>query len=236
MSELQLRTKTVVSTGSEELDNKIGGGIPLGSLTLIEGGSHSGKSVFSQQLLWGTLRDGYRLSLFTSENTVKSLMRQMQSLNIDVLTYLLLGQLRVYPLEVAQATGDALTDLLNAIMYEADNGLDMIFVDALTPYILDSKPSAVIGYFEQCKRLCAKGVTVVTVIHSHAVDKDLLIRIQSLCDAHLRLRTENAASKLIKIMEVAKIRGASKNTGSIISFEIEPGIGMRIIPISKAQG
>jgi flagellar protein FlaH len=77
---------------------------------------------------------------------------------------------------------------------------------------------------------------VVTIIHSHAVDLDLLVRIQSLCDAHLRLRTENAGSKLIKIMEVAKIRGASKNTGNIISFEIEPGIGMRIIPISKAQG
>ena len=77
---------------------------------------------------------------------------------------------------------------------------------------------------------------MLTVVHSHAVDNDLLIRIQSLCDAHLRMRTENAGSKLVKIMEVSKIRGASRNTGNIVSFEIEPGIGMRIIPISKAQG
>ena len=231
-----LRTKKVVSTGSDELDGKIGGGIPLGSLSLIEGGSHSGKSVFAQQLLWGSLRDGYRVSMFTSENTVKTLIKQMQSLNIDVLTSLLLGQLHVYPLEVSQSQGEALDDLMGAIRSEAKRERDLIFVDALTPFILGSPTSEVIGYFEKCKRLCSNGTTVITIIHSHAIEQDLLIRIQSLCDAHLRLRTENAASKLIKIMEVAKIRGASKNTGNIISFEVEPGIGMRIIPISKAQG
>jgi flagellar protein FlaH len=230
------RTKPVVSTGSEELDNKVGGGIPLGSLTLIEGGSHSGKSVFSQQLLWGSLRDGYRISLFTSENTVKSLMRQMDSLNLNVQTNLLLGHLRVYPMEVSKSQEEALESLLSAIKSESKKERDLIFVDALTPFISGSPAGLIIGYFEQCKRLCSNGTTVVTIIHSHAVDQDLLVRIQSLCDAHLRLRTENAGSKLIKIMEVAKIRGASKNTGNIISFEIEPGIGMRIIPISKAQG
>jgi flagellar protein FlaH len=231
-----LRTKKVVSTGSNELDNKIGGGIPLGSLSLIEGGSHSGKSVFAQQLLWGSLRDGYRVSMFTSENTVKTLIKQMQSLNIDVLTFLLLSQLRIYPLEVSQSQGEVLDELIEAIHLEAKRERDLIFVDALTPFILGSPTREVIGYFEKCKRLSSEGTTVITIIHSHAIEQDLLIRIQSLCDAHLRLRTENAASKLIKIMEVAKIRGASKNTGNIISFEIEPGIGMRIIPISKAQG
>lgn len=230
-----VKTKNVVSTGSSELDDKIGGGIPIGSLSLIEGGSHSGKSVFSQQLLWGSLRNGFTISLFTSENTVKSLMRQMQSLNIDVQTYLLLRKLRVYPIEVSQSKGEALDDLLHAIQREARHS-DFIFVDALTPCIVGAPVSAVLGYFEQCKRLCSDGSTVITIMHSHAIDQDLLIRIQAVCDAHLRLRTENAGSKLVKIMEVAKIRGASKNTGNIISFEIEPGIGMRIIPISKANG
>ncbi len=230
------QAKGVVSTGSTEIDNKMGGGIPLGSLTLIEGGSHSGKSVLTQQLTWGSLRNGFRLSLFTSENTVKSLMRQMQSLNIDVLGYLLVGRLRLYPVEVAHSKGEALEALLGAIRAERGRGQEMIFVDALTPCIMGTPAEQVVGYFEQCKRLCSEGATVLTVVHSHAVDQDLLIRIQSLCDAHLRLRTENAGSRLVKIMEVAKIRGASKNTGNIVSFEIEPTIGMRIIPLSKAQG
>ena len=230
------QTRPVISTGSGEIDDKMGGGIPLGSLTLIEGGSHSGKSVLSQQLIWGSLQNGYRISLFTSENTVKSLMRQMESLNLDVLRHLLLSRLRLYPMEVAHSQGDAVAALLSAIRSETTLGQDMIFIDALTPCIMGTPETQVLGYFEQCKRMCSEGATVLTVIHSHAVDQNLLVRIQSLCDAHLRLRTENAGNRVIRIMEVAKIRGASKRTGNIVSFDIEPGIGMRIIPISKAQG
>jgi flagellar protein FlaH len=56
-----------------------------------------------------------------------------------------------------------------------------------------------------------------------------------MCDAHLRLRIEEMGDRLMKVLEVAKVRGADKNTGNIVSFDVEPGWGMRIIPISKAK-
>ncbi len=37
----------VISTGSKELDKKMGSGIPLNSLTLIEGESGAGKSTLA---------------------------------------------------------------------------------------------------------------------------------------------------------------------------------------------
>lgn len=228
--------KTVVSTGNREIDDKMGGGIPLGSLTLIEGDSHSGKSVLSQQMTWGSLNDGFHLAFFTTENTVKSLVRQMQSLNIDILNYLLLRKLRLYPMEFARAKGDVLGALLEAVINEGRLGRGMIFIDALTPALTNSVQEVVLGFFERCKRLCSEGMTIVIIIHSHAINHDFLVRITSLCDAHLRMRTEEVGNKLVKTMEVAKVRGASKNTGNIVSFEIEPGLGMRIIPINKAQG
>jgi flagellar protein FlaH len=228
------RKKMVVSTGNAEIDTKMGGGIPIGSLTLIEGDSHSGKSVLAQQMLWGSLHDGFQLSLFTTENTVKSLVTQMQSLNIDILDFLLLRKLRVYPMEVARLGEKAVGILLQAMKRERDR--DMVFVDSLTPCIVHTPVNKVLGYFEECKRLCSDGMTIVTIIHSHAVSQDLLIRITSLCDAHLRLRTEEVGERLVKMMEVAKIRGASKSTGNIVSFEIEPGWGMKVIPISRAKG
>lgn len=226
----------VISTGRDEIDKRIGGGIPLNSLTLIEGESHSGKSVFTQQLVWGTARDGFRVSMFTSENTVRSLVAQMNSLNLEINPYLLLGDLRVFPFEVARTKAEALDNLLEAISNEVRREQEIIFVDSLTPYIMGDEVQNAARYFEQCKKLNAKGTSIVTVIHSHAVDREFLIRVQSICDAHLHFRTEADGSRLIKLIEVAKIRGASRNTGNIISFEIEPGIGLRIIPISKAQG
>lgn len=226
--------RMVVSTGNVEIDTKMGGGIPVGSLTLIEGHSHSGKSVLAQQMIWGSLHDGFQLSLFTTENTVKSLVTQMQSLNIDIMDFLLLRRFKVFPMEVARLKEEALRTLLQAMKAERDR--DMMFVDALTPCIVHTSVDEVLGYFEECKRLCSDGMTIVNIIHSHAVSQDLLVRIQSLCDAHIRLRTEEVGERLVKTMEVAKVRGASKNTGNIVSFEIEPGWGMKIIPISKARG
>lgn len=226
----------VVSTGNPEIDDKIGGGIPLGSLTLIDGDSHAGKSVLSQQMLWGSVQQGFRLSFFTTENTVRTLVRQMQSLNIDVLDFVLLRRLRVFPMEVARSQGGDLKALFAAIRSERARGCDIVMVDALTPFILSTPAADVIAFFEECKQLCSAGTTIIQIIHSHAVAKELLVRITSLCDAHLSLRTEEVGARLIKVLEVAKVRGASRNTGNIVSFEIEPGLGMRIIPISKAQG
>jgi archaellum biogenesis ATPase FlaH len=36
-------------------------------------------------------------------------------------------------------------------------------------------------------------------------------------------------------MEVAKIRGAELATGNISGFAIEPGVGIRMVPISRAR-
>jgi len=228
------REGRAISTGNGDLDAKMGGGIPVGSLTLIEGDSGAGKSVLSQQMIFGCLEDGYTLSLFSSENTVKSLVKQMRSLNLDIIDYLLLGKLRVYPIETSQLGTEALPALLDAMAKETDR--DMVYVDSLTSSVHHSSDSEVLAFFERCKRLCGDSKTIVVVIHSHGLNGEILIRIRSLCDAHLRLRTEEVGKKLVKTLEVTKVKGADKTTGNIVSFEVEPGWGMRIIPINKVSG
>jgi len=224
----------LISTGNSELDGKMGGGIPLKSLTLIEGDSGAGKSVLSQQMMHGCLDDGYRLSLFTSENTVKSLVKQMRSLNLDITDYLLLDKIQVFPMETSRLGREGPATLMQAMKDE--KGRDMIFVDSVTTTIPLCSDTEVLAFFETGKRLCGDGTTVIIVVHSHGLTRELLTRIRSLCDAHLRLRTEEVGNKLVKTLEVTKVRGAEQSTGNIVSFEVEPGWGMRIIPISKVRG
>ena len=223
-----------VSTGNGELDEKMGGGIPMGSLTLIEGDSGAGKSVLSQQMMHGSLADGYKVSLFTSENTVKSLVKQMRSLNLDILDPLLLSSMRVFPIETSRLGKDAPPILVEALKGQKDR--DMLYVDSLTSSIPQSSDKEVLAFFEECKNICADGTTVVVVVHSHGLPSELLIRIRSLCDAHFQLRTEEVGDRLVKTLEATKVRGAEKTTGNIISFEVEPGWGMRVIPINKVRG
>jgi flagellar protein FlaH len=233
VSEDEQKTK-LISTGNHDLDQKMGGGVPINSMILIEGDSGAGKSVLSQQMMHGCLVEGYRISFFTSENNVKSLIKQMRSLNLDVLDYVLLDKLRVFPIETSRLGKDAPTVLMQAMRKE--KGREMIFIDSLTSSIPASSDREVLGFFEECKRLCGDGATVVGIIHSHGLTRELLTRIRSLCDAHLRLRTEEVGNKLVKTLEVTKVRGAEQTTGNIVSFEVEPGWGIRVIPINKVKG
>ena len=226
--------RTVVSTGSGELDSKMGGGVPLGSLTLIEGHSGAGKSVLVQQMMWGSLYDGFDLALFTSENTVGSLVRQMHSLSLDILDFVLLNRFSIYHMEVAHLGMQAPDILLRSMSQESER--DMLFVDSATSAVAHCPEGEVLSFFESCKRLCDGETTIVIVLHSHSVSQDLLIRLRSLCDAHLQLRTEEVGDRLVRTMEVTKIRGANRTTGNIVSFDVEPGWGMRVIPISKVRG
>ena len=230
----QMGDKKVVSSGNSEIDDKMGGGVPIGSLTLIEGHSSAGKSVLAQQMMCGSLNDLFTVSAFTTENGVASLIKQMESLNLGVLDFLLLNKFRILPIRASQLEGGSMgfSVLLGAIEREDS---DLVFVDSLTSLIVHAPDDRVLSYFERCKSLCSSGMTIIFVVHSHALNDSLLVRLRSLCDAHLALRTEEIGDRMVKTLEVSKVRGAEKSTGNIISFDIEPGWGMRIIPLTRAQ-
>ncbi len=131
--------KRVISTGNSEIDKKMGGGIPAGSLILIEGQSDSGKSVLTQQLIWGSLYDGFNVVLYTTENTIKSFTRQMTSLSLDITDFLLLGNLKIYEIKASrsQLSPSKVFTLLLADL-EDRGGSSLIVVDSLTTFITHS--------------------------------------------------------------------------------------------------
>ena len=225
----------VISTGNDELDKKMGGGIPLRTLTLVEGQPDSGKSVLTQQMLWGSLKKGCSAVVFTTENSVKSLVTQMQSLNLDIMDYFLLSRLWIYPIDIKKTRQSLSAGLLPLLTSCANKGIDLAVIDSLTYYLTHATIEEVLSFFEDCKRISGGGMGVVCVAHSYAFDEKVMVRLGSMCDAHLRLRIETMGSKMIKILEVSKVRGATLNTGNIISFDVEPNWGIRIIPYSKAR-
>jgi flagellar protein FlaH len=189
----------------------------------------------TQQMVWGSLRNGLRAMVFTTENTVKSLVTQMQSLNLDILDYLLLSRLHIYPLDVKKTRRSLSGGLSPLLTKSLDKGVDVAVIDSITYYVTHASIEEVISFLEDCKILCGQGLSILCVAHSYAFDENVMVRLGAMCDVHLRLRIETMGSKMIKVMEVAKVRGAEMNTGNIVSFDVEPGLGIRVIPYSKAK-
>lgn len=225
----------VISTGSPELDRTIGGGVPYRSLMLIEGPSASGKSTLAQQFIWGALNAGEDAGLYITEQTAQNLLRQMSSLGQDVKDYFLLHHLEIYPISDSDRKVDPRTlfvDLANHIT--ASKSWRVVVIDSLSTFD-PSAGSELAQFFNKCKTFCDSGKVVIFTVQPDAFDPSIMTRLRAVCDAHVRLKVEKSGSQLVKTIEVAKIRGAELATGNISGFGIEPGVGIRIVPISRAK-
>ncbi|MDY6907050.1 MAG: ATPase domain-containing protein [Chloroflexota bacterium] len=228
----------VILTGIREMDEKLGGGIPIGSLCIIEGHSDAGKSVLSQHFTHGALSCSQSsVVYYTTENTVRSLIAQMDSLSLFTLDHFLTDRLRIYPLTLRSDQQDTSRPFRLLVEHFAylPRDFTVLVVDSITLLVAHSSAVSIIDFFSACKDLCDEGRSILLVAHSYAFDDEVLSRTRSLCDAHLRLKLQQVGDRLVKMLEVLKVRGADRPTGDIVSFEIEPKLGMRIIPLAKAR-
>ena len=112
---------------------------------------------------------------------------------------------------------------------------DVIIVDPITTLAAYNSDKAVLGFFSACKRLCDEGRTIIVAAHTHSFEREMLMRLRALCDAHLRLSVENMGTKLLKMMEVCKILGAEVSLSDTVMFVVEPGEGIRVSPMSSVK-
>jgi archaeal flagellar protein FlaH len=226
---------TLISMGVMDIDKKMGGGLPLGTIVLVEGDPESGKSVVVQQLTYGALTQSLSVSVFLAESTTREFLDQMGSLGMDSTDYFLVRRLSLYPvnLRVDQEKAEAMTRRLIKYMESAKS--DVIVVDSITPLIFQFDARYVLSFLATCKDLANMGRTIMVSLHSYAINESLRLRASSIVDAHLRLRIEEMGKQVVRTLEVAKIRGAVKTIGNSISFTVEPDIGLKSIPISKTK-
>ena len=230
--------REVILTGVSEIDEKLGGGIPVGSLCLIEGHSDAGKSVLCQHLAYGTLSSAEAsVAYYTTENNVRSLITQMDSLSMCTMDHFLSDRLRIYPLTFRghMQGGHKPFYVLTHHFSILPERFKLIIIDSITLLVSHSNPVSIIDFFSRCKGLCDQDRSLILVAHSYAFEEEMLSRTRSLCDARFRLRLEQVGDRMVKLMEVLKVRGADRPTGDVVSFDIEPGVGMRIIPLAKAR-
>jgi archaeal flagellar protein FlaH len=229
----------VITTGERliALDQKMGGGLPLGSVNLAVGAATSGKSVLCQHLTYGALENDYGVAFFSSEHTPESLAAQMASIGLDIERYLRRNKITVYPVPEVAEDGDAATvinDLSQAIE-GLSRGAQFVVVDSITDLAGSCPEQAVIGFFSACRRLGNKGRTIFVSVHTYAFGSEMFSRLRTLCDGYLTLSSEQVRGKNVRTLEVNKINTTELNRDNTVAFVVEPEIGMRLIPLNKSK-
>jgi len=218
------------------LENALGGGIRPGSLVLIEGASQAGKSVICQYLTYGAILGGRRVVHFSTHHTAESLVEQMGSIGLDLSRHLQGDDLVVYPLEAPSANEDPGNIFAELVTWIDGISQGLIVVDSVSDRAAISADREVMGFFSSCQRLCTKDRTIIVVAQSSAIDPQMLIRLQGLCNTHLKLTSEMMRDKPVKILEVSKVNDVDRHRDNRFTFHVEPEIGIRIIPVGSIKG
>lgn len=233
-------TEKVILTGSEELDSRLGGGIPVPSLLLVEGEHGTGKSVLVQQIAFGALKSGYVVYYVTTESTVRDLLLQAKRLSLDLTDQFLVGKIKIYPIHMegitwAEETSKLLLGVLSRFMSLTKDEWDVFVVDSFSVLAVYANLGSVLDFLTQAKTLVSEGKVIILTSHPEALREEFMIRARSICDGYFRLKITEVGGRFIKLMEVVKLRGALGPVDNSIAFDVDPAFGIKVLPLSIAK-
>jgi len=228
----------VIRSFNPELDRKVGY-IPTPSLCLIEGPNGSGKSVIAMQYCYGALRSGYTVYYITTESSIRGLVSGMNNLSWDVTGYFIKGALKVSELHVKTLNWNPRLSatLLRVIVsfMKLEQNREVFIIDSLTYLLTYAEERDILNFFTKIRNLVdEEHKTIILTIHQYAVHQDLFTRLRSIADAYFSLSVKEIREKLVRVMQVMKLKGASKG-GLTLTFEVDQAFGVKVLPFSQAK-
>lgn len=228
-----------ITLDRDELNDRLGGGIPRGALVVIEGEFGTGKSILCERFLYGMLRNGARVTFVSTELTTLHFIEQMHSLDYPVEEHIFsrsLMFLPVYPvLGFRGRKADLMDRLLNARkMYEAD----VVIIDAFSQLVKDWMRALPAEVTEQTKveriedalylfkLLNAKGKTVILTLQPGDVPDEVASVLKSAADVYLTLKVESVGGVVSRSIFARRFERAEKTVADIVPFRVEPKTGL----------
>ncbi|MBT0159447.1 flagellar accessory protein FlaH [Candidatus Bathyarchaeota archaeon A05DMB-2] len=230
----------VVCLGISELDRDLGGGIPTPSLISIEGDYGSGKTVLVQQVIYAMLKNGLKVCLVSSEATVKEYLSMMESVKLDTSSYYLSGQFSIYPLHVE---GGRWSEFLSSFFLRVTSNFlelkkktyDVVIVDSLSVLTVETPPYEFLTFITRLKNLVSDGKTVIITFHPEFLSEDSIMKLRASSDVYFILKNASISGIDVKILRIVKLWGVSGERKSAITLEINPQIGLRVMPLSGVK-
>ncbi|MFB6188509.1 MAG: ATPase domain-containing protein, partial [Halapricum sp.] len=205
---MSVATNDLFSLGLDErdrLNKELGGGIPPGSIVLVEGDYGAGKSAMSQRFSYGLCEEGHRVTMLSTELTVGSFLDQMHSLDYGMVEHVLDENILFLHADIGDSNNftddgdserkDLLKRLMEAnVMWDAD----VILVDTFDAILRnDPKFEALVRKNEErqaaleiisfFREIIAQGKVIVLTVDPSTLDEDAIGPFRSIADVFLEL-------------------------------------------------
>lgn len=157
------------STGLEEFDALLGGGIERGTVTVFSGPTGVGKTTLATKLLEAVAGAGHTASIYQFEETVRTVRHRSEALGIDLSA---VGEnLRLEDIEPLSLSPEEFAQRVRADIDSHDT--EIVVLDGTEGYQLSlhgNKDDIVRSLHALCRYLTARNVTVVLLDQSDHAD------------------------------------------------------------------
>ena len=231
----------VLSLGIPELDRGLGGGIPYPSLISLEGGHGTGKTVFTLQIVHSMLGHNMKVCVVSSETTVKEYLSMMQSIRLNSSSSYLSGQLDIYPLHVE---GGRWSKFLSSFFLKVTANFlelkkkryDAIVIDSLSVLTVDTPPHEFLTFITRLKNIVSDGKTIIVTFHPKFLTEETIMKLRASSDVYFILSNDTISGMDVKVLRIVKLWGSEGvERKSSITLEVNPAIGLRVMPIGGVR-
>jgi flagellar protein FlaH len=230
----------------DRLNDELGGGVPKGSIVLIEGHYGAGKSALSQRFSYGLCEEGHSVTLLSSELTVSGFIDQMTSLEYGVVEHLLEERLLFLHADLdsgGKLSGEGeddrkqlLSRLMSAeVMWQAD----VVVIDTFDA-ILRNDPTfealirqneerqaalEIISFF---RNVISSGRDIVLTVDPSTVDEEAIGPFRSIADVFIELEMIEVGNDVRRQINVKRFAGMGEQVGDTIGYSVRSGTGIVI--------
>jgi len=247
---MSIASNDLFSLGIEErdrLNKELGGGIPPGSIVLVEGDYGAGKSAMSQRFAYGLCQEDHSVTMLSTELTVGSFLDQMHSLDYGMVEHLLDEDILFLHADIGEGnklTGggddserkDLLKRLMEAeVMWESD----VVIIDTFDA-ILRNDPKfealvrqneerqaalEIISYFRD---VISQGKVIMLTVDPSTLDEEAIGPFRAIADVFLELQMVEVGNDVRRQINVLRFAGMGEQVGDTVGFSVRSGTGIVI--------
>jgi circadian clock protein KaiC len=159
----------VAKSGLDALDEMWGGGIPLGTSTVLKGPAGSGKSTIITRYAYHAATHGSRAALYQFDESRGTTLARSKALGMDLDPLIRSGRLEVRQFDPAEVPpGEFIAHVRNAV---EKNGTELVAIDTINGFLnaMTGEQRLLLQMHELCTYLNQRGVLTFLVVSQSGV-------------------------------------------------------------------
>ncbi len=200
--------RSLLKSGSPELDALLGGGVERGSSVLVLGPAGTGKSLLALTFVTAAVARGEKTAMFVFDEEIGLLFNRAKGLGIDMQAMTDEGNLVIEQVDAAELSpGEFSQRVRNCV---ETHGVRTVVIDSLNGYqsAMPEENALVLHMHELLQYLNRQGATTFLTVAQHGLVGDMKapVDVTYLADTVILLRYFEALGRVRRAMSVIKKR------------------------------